>query len=49
VADAGQEDAMKKRADFAKEGFENALSNMRWPPNLRKKLSKWYAKGSKKT
>ena len=29
MADAGQEDAMKKRADFAKEGFEKALSNMR--------------------
>jgi phasin family protein len=29
VADAGQEDAMKKRADLAKEGFENALANMR--------------------
>jgi phasin family protein len=29
VADAGQEDAMKKRADLAKEGFEKALSNMR--------------------
>jgi phasin family protein len=29
VADAGQEDAMKKRADVAKEGFEKALSNMR--------------------
>ena len=29
VADAGQEDAMKKRADLAKEGFEKALANMR--------------------
>ena len=29
VANAGQEDAMKKRADLAKEGFENALGNMR--------------------
>jgi phasin family protein len=29
VADAGQEDAMKKRADLAKEGFEEALANMR--------------------
>ena len=29
VADAGQEDAMKKRADLAKEGFEKALGNMR--------------------
>ena len=29
VANAGQEDAMKKRADLAKEGFEKALANMR--------------------
>ena len=29
VADAGQEDAMKKRADLAKDGFEKALGNMR--------------------
>ena len=29
VADAGQEDATKKRADLAKEGFEKALANMR--------------------
>ena len=29
VANAGQEDAMKKRADLAKEGFEKALGNMR--------------------
>ena len=29
VADAGREDAMKTRADLAKEGFEKALSNMR--------------------
>ena len=29
VADAGQEDAIKKRADLAKEGFEKALANMR--------------------
>ena len=29
VANAGQQDAMTKRADLAKEGFENALSNMR--------------------
>jgi phasin family protein len=29
VADAGQEDAKKKRADVAKEGFEKALANMR--------------------
>jgi phasin family protein len=29
VASAGQEDAMKKRAELAKEGFEKALSNMR--------------------
>ena len=29
VADAGQEDAMKKRGDLAKEGFEKALANMR--------------------
>ena len=29
VADAGQEDAKKKRADLAKEGFEKALANMR--------------------
>ena len=29
VADAGKEDAKKKRADLAKEGFEKALANMR--------------------
>jgi phasin family protein len=29
VADAGQEDAIKKRAGLAKEGFEKALANMR--------------------
>ena len=29
VADAGQQDARKKRADLAKEGFEKALANMR--------------------
>ena len=29
VADAGQEDAKKKRPDLAKEGFEKALANMR--------------------
>jgi phasin family protein len=29
VADAGREDAAKKRADLAKEGFEKALANMR--------------------
>jgi len=29
VADAGQQDAKKKRADLAKEGFEKALANMR--------------------
>jgi phasin family protein len=29
VANAGQEDAKKKRADLAKEGFEKALANMR--------------------
>ena len=29
VADAGQEDPKKKRADLAKEGFEKALANMR--------------------
>ena len=29
VADAGQEDAKKRRADLAKEGFEKALANMR--------------------
>jgi phasin family protein len=29
VASAGQEDAMKKRADLAKDGFEKALSKMR--------------------
>ena len=29
VADAGQEDAKKKRADLAKEGFEKALANVR--------------------
>ena len=29
IADAGQQDAKKKRADFAKEGFEKALANMR--------------------
>jgi phasin family protein len=29
VADANQEDAKKKRADLAKEGFEKALANMR--------------------
>ena len=29
VADASQEDAKKKRADLAKEGFERALANMR--------------------
>jgi phasin family protein len=29
VANAGQEDAIKRRADLAKEGFENALANMR--------------------
>ena len=29
VADAGQEDATKKRAGLAKEGFEKALANMR--------------------
>ena len=29
VADARQEDAKKKRADLAKEGFEKALANMR--------------------
>ena len=29
VADAGQEDAAKKRADLAKGGFEKALANMR--------------------
>ena len=29
VADARQEDATKKRADLAKEGFEKALANMR--------------------
>ena len=29
VTNAGQEDAVKKRADLAKEGFEKALANMR--------------------
>ena len=29
VTDAGKEDAAKKRADLAKEGFEKALANMR--------------------
>jgi phasin family protein len=29
VADARQEDAVKKRTDLAKQGFEKALSNMR--------------------
>ena len=29
VANAGQQEAMTKRTDLAKEGFENALSNMR--------------------
>ncbi len=29
VANAGQQDAIKKRADLAKEGFEKALANMR--------------------
>ena len=29
VTNAGQEDAVKKRADLAKEGFETALANMR--------------------
>src|SRR5260370_41969111 len=29
VAKRGQEDAIKKRADLAKEGFEKALANMR--------------------
>jgi hypothetical protein len=29
VSDAGREDAKKKRADLAKEGFEKALANMR--------------------
>jgi len=29
VADASQQDAQKKRADLAKEGFEKALANMR--------------------
>jgi len=29
VADAGQQHAMAKRADLAKEGFEKALANMR--------------------
>ena len=29
VADARQEDAIKKRADLAKQGFEKALANMR--------------------
>ena len=29
VTDAGREDAAKKRADLAKEGFEKALANMR--------------------
>ena len=29
VADAGQEDVKKKRADLAKEGFEKAMANMR--------------------
>ena len=29
VADASQQDAKKKRADLAKEGFEKALANMR--------------------
>ena len=29
VADAGQQDAKKKRADLAKQGFEKALANMR--------------------
>ena len=29
VADASQEDAKKKRAELAKEGFEKALANMR--------------------
>ena len=29
VADAGQQHAMEKRADLAKEGFEKALANMR--------------------
>src|SRR6186997_703145 len=29
VADAGQEDPKKKRADLAKEGVEKALANMR--------------------
>ena len=29
VADAGQEDVKRKRADLAKEGFEKALANMR--------------------
>jgi len=29
VANAGQQDAIKKRSDLAKEGFEKALANMR--------------------
>jgi phasin family protein len=29
IADAGQQNAKKKRADLAKEGFEKALANMR--------------------
>ena len=29
VANAGQQDAIKKRADLAKEGFEKAMANMR--------------------
>ena len=29
VADAGQEDGIKKRADLAQEGFEKALANTR--------------------
>ena len=29
IADAGQQDAKKKRADLAREGFEKALANMR--------------------
>jgi phasin family protein len=53
VADVSQENAKKKRADLAKEGFEKALANMRElaeiPPNLRKRPSTWFARGSKKT
>ena len=52
VVDAGQE-AAKKRADLAKEGFEKALADMRELAEMatksQKRLSTWFASGSKRT